>query len=309
MYSIIFYTIVTENYLCFAETLRDSFLKNNINIDFKICLINDKSKNNINYNSEIITTDVLDFDKYESMRQRYDNLSLVCALKPYFADYFLKEEKVTSIVYLDADILVYNKFDYLIDLLNNDSDQSSIILTSHVLNKLGVDNMVRNINYLTYGTYNAGFFAIKNNKHGNAFIQWWKELLYSYCNDDLSKGIFYDQSWLNLVPNYFYHYYTLLTHPGYNVAYWNIDERDLSKKNNIYFCQQQPLVFYHFARFNYYDKGTTKNIEKINPLMVEIFQNYRIELKNNGIENHIKENKQKKNSYIDQLRKYLKTKK
>jgi len=308
----IVYTIVTEDFLCFAHTLKESFLKHNPSISFFICVISDNEKFSNGDHSGIITTSVLDFEEYTNMKSRYDNLSMVCALKPYFAKYFLDSKDVESIIYLDADIYVYHSCEYLYDLLENDSLKNSIILTPHVTDKLGVDNMVRNINYLTYGTYNAGFFAVKNNEHGREFIDWWKELLFKYCKNDLKYGIFYDQSWLNLVPNYFYSYYTLLLHPGYNVAYWNVDERRITKKDNIYYCKDMPLVFYHFARFDYYNPKISKNIDEINPLMLEVFADYKNHLKNKGFETIFARKNptiKQKISFLSKIKRFLKSQK
>lgn len=283
----IVYTIVTENYLCFALVLKESFIKHNPHIIFYICVIPESENFTGNDSNGIISTSVLNSAEYNDMRIRYDNLALVCALKPYFAKHFLEIQNIESIIYLDADISVYNSFEEIFSMLEDASEKKSIILTPHVINKLGIDNMVRNINYLTYGTYNAGFFAIKNNQHGREFIEWWKELMFRYCKNELKYGFFYDQSWLNLVPNYFYNYYTLLIHPGCNVAYWNVDERDISKNNGNYYCIERPLIFYHFARFNYYDEQITKNVDEINPLMKEIYADYKYKLKEMGIEKSI----------------------
>lgn len=307
----IVYTIVTEKFLCFAQTLKESFLKYNNKVSFFICVIPENENFAGSELDEIITTSVLDSIEYTDMKSRYDNLALVCALKPYFANYFLNIKNIESIIYLDADIFVYNSFDYLFALLDNDTTQNSIILTPHVIEKLGIDNMVRNINYLTYGAYNAGFFAVKNNRHGKEFISWWKEVLFKYCKNELKYGFFYDQNWLNLVPVYFNEYYTLLTHSGYNVAYWNIDERFINKIENIYYCKNELLVFYHFARFDYFSEELPKNIDKVNPLMLEIFSTYKNNLKENGFENFFikKEYKSSKGSFLlKKIKEFLKSK-
>jgi len=293
------FTIVTENYLCFAKALKNSFKKHNPEARFE---------NHISSDKDIISTSVLEPSQYNDMRARYDNMALVCALKPYFTDYFLAKEGIENVVYLDADIYVYNSFrDNIFKLLEDSSEKTSIILSPHVISKLGTDNMVRNINYLTFGTYNAGFFAVKNNSHGKEFIKWWKDIMFLYCKNDLKYGFFYDQTWLNLVPNYFYNFYTLIVHPGCNVAYWNIDERSITKKGDTYYCHENLLIFYHFARFNYFDPQITKNIDEINPLMKEIYADYKAKLKELGIERSITKPvaPSKENTIISKIKRFF----
>lgn len=281
--SLIAYTIVTENYYPLAKTLAESFKKHNSLIQFHICMIDGE-------NNDVISTAVLEKNKYADMRKRYDNMALICALKPYFAEYFLKNEDCSSIVYFDADMLIFNNIDSLREILDEKNEEKSIILTPHVLSPMTSSNkdMTKNINYLTYGVFNAGFFAVKNTVSGNNFISWWKDILFKYCKNDIKNGIFYDQSWLSLVPVYFNKSFYMLSNPGYNVAYWNIAERNITKEGNKFFCNNILLVMYHFARFDYYEKEPTGNIATMNPLMNEIFDHYKMLLKKNRFEEYIK---------------------
>jgi hypothetical protein len=72
-----------------------------------------------------------------------------------------------------------------------------------------------------------------------------------YCYDNPAEGFFVDQNWLNLVP-LFFKSVKVVRHPGYNVAYWNMHERELSVIDGRFFINEtHPLVFFHYSGYNY----------------------------------------------------------
>ena len=59
-----------------------------------------------------------------------------------------------------------------------------------------------------------------------------------------------DQSWLNFVP-LFFKGVGIIKHPGCNVAYWNLHERNIEEKGNSYFVNKEfPLLFFHFSGYS-----------------------------------------------------------
>lgn len=138
---------------------------------------------------------------------------------------------------------------------------------------------------------NAGFFAVKNNAAGICFLDWWKRILLTKCINDNENGIFYDQTWLDLVPIYFKESTHLLTDLGYNMAYWNLSERTLSKEYGIYLVNKYtPLVFYHFARFKYYNNVYIDGLMipmELYPEIKLLFIHYKNLLKANFFEKYI----------------------
>jgi hypothetical protein len=122
---------------------------------------------------------------------------------------------------------------------------------------------------LQVGSYNLGFIAINNNLEGNKLIKWWANRLEKNAFVDLESGLFTDQKWADLMPSLFHSIY-ILRHPGYNLAYWNLSQREVSFKNKKYFVNDMPLVFVHFSG--------------INPLNTTIFSKHqnRIKISNIG---------------------------
>ena len=81
-----------------------------------------------------------------------------------------------------------------------------------------------------------------------AFLSWWSERLRRECRIAFEDGLFVDQRWIDFVPSYFDH--TVLLDQGYNVAYWNLYERELKLGANGYEVNGGPLRFFHYSGFN-----------------------------------------------------------
>jgi hypothetical protein len=67
---------------------------------------------------------------------------------------------------------------------------------------------------------------------------------------DKPRGIFVDQKWIDLAPLFFEGIY-ILKHKGYNMAWWNFNDRKLFEQNGDYYVNSEnyPLVFFHFSGF------------------------------------------------------------
>ena len=124
---------------------------------------------------------------------------------------------------------------------------------------------------MQHGVYNLGFVGVKNSEEGLRFANWWNDRLQLYCYDDIPKGIFTDQRWVDLAPAYFNVY--ILKNPGYNMAPWNLSTRKLSLKNDkILVNNDYELIFFHYSGFdsganetvfNYYVKDKNNIIYKL----------------------------------------------
>jgi hypothetical protein len=63
---------------------------------------------------------------------------------------------------------------------------------------------------------------------------------------------------MSLIPCFFSDFF-VLREPGYNVAYWNLHERSIEKRNDNYLVNDKPLYFFHFSGIDPNDLG---NISK-----------------------------------------------
>jgi hypothetical protein len=42
----------------------------------------------------------------------------------------------------------------------------------------------------------------------------------------------------------------VILHAGCNVAYWNLHQREIRKKRNNYFVNDDPLIFFHYSGYS-----------------------------------------------------------
>jgi len=256
------FTIATANYLPYAKTLSDSVLKHNPEYQFKIILL-DKVENRFDITyfapAEIIEVEALGILELDEMVKRYTVFELSNALKPFVTDYFLSKNSINFITYLDSDILVLNNFSCIHNLLAS----NSIVISAHAFSSLPDDGLTCNDkSFLMHGTYNGGFFAVRNDLSANKFIKWWKHKLKDECLVNYYQGLYVDQKWLNFVP-VFFNGVNITTHLGINVGYWNLHERRIEKfRNNFLVNETDDLIFFHFSGF-----------DLRNPSIISIHQN------------------------------------
>jgi hypothetical protein len=274
------FTLCSNNYLAQARTLGDSLVKHNSDYHFVIGLV-DKFNPEIDYSFftpyelvEIENIGILDF---QSLVEKYNIVELNTAVKPFLFDYLLtKYRDCNRIMYFDPDILVLHDFGYLEDKLNN----NNILLTPHLWSPIGVDNLSHGEPlFLKHGIYNLGYIGLSRTAETSAFLNWWKDRTYHLGFNNTSEGIYVDQKWIDLVPLFFKGVY-LAEHLGLNVAFWNLHERQIVKKDGRFLINDKfELVFYHFSQFNpnndvlaaYHNRYTFSN----RPDTVEVFGIYR----------------------------------
>lgn len=265
--------------------LGNSLLKYNPDYRFVIGLV-DQLDDSINYNDipfEIIEVENIQIPNFNELILKYNITELNTAVKPFYFKYlFSKYNETTSIIYLDPDIEVFDKFEDL----NAKLEINDIVLTPHIITPIN-DNLQPDENvFLNVGIYNLGFIALKNTTNSLNMLNWWSNRLLTKGYNNVAKGMFTDQLWINFVP-LFYNNVSILKNPGYNVAYWNLHERIVTNNNSKYYVNDQPLVFYHYSGFNplkpnilskYQNRISLNNNKELNLL----FKNYaEILLKNN----------------------------
>jgi hypothetical protein len=281
------FTICSNNYLAQAISLGNSLLEYNPNYEFIIGLVDRKTKD-IDYNKipfETIDVESIEINGFEEMILNYNITELNTAVKPFYFQYLFRiKPAIDIIIYCDPDILIYNQFEEL----EKEFEIYDIILTPHITNPINDDKYPSESMILNTGLYNLGFIAIKKTLNSILMINWWAIRLKNGAYIDLKNGMFTDQLWINLIP-LFFERVKIFTHPGHNVAYWNLHERVLSQiSDKFYVNNSSPLVFFHFSGFDpanpeqiskYQNRFSFKNRSDIFPL----FKNYVIILDRNNI--------------------------
>ncbi len=281
------YTILSKNYLHFGKVLAESFLKHNPHWDFMIYItdifedINDLVEAVEAYAKgyELVSLygirEHFEFAELEDMLCRYNIVELNTAFKPFVFDYLIARG-YEKIVYLDPDIIVLSAIDEIDEYLTN----HNIVLTPHILTELPLDSKgLSEQDILKTGIYNLGFIAISNSEESRKFILWWKMRLFNFCYINFEGGMFVDQKWIDFVPIYFENV-KILKNKKYNVAYWNLHEREIKLENNAWTIDGEKIVFYHFSgiqldNLNSISKYQNRFTLEEKPDLKKLFVNYQ----------------------------------
>lgn len=239
-------TIISKNYLAYARVLTNSLLKHHPNAKMYV-LLTDKLDGCFDPQKEMfkyVAIAELGIPNLESFCFKYNIVELNTAVKPYFLRYLFLKTGAKKIIFLDPDILITNPLNELSEIL----DKNSIILTPHITQPINDSWEPTEKTFLLSGTYNLGFIGLRKSETSKKFLDWWAERLYDSCLNRTEEGLFVDQKPIDLVPGFFEDTY-ILREPNYNVAYWNLQEREISLKNGTYLVNGKPLIFYHFSGF------------------------------------------------------------
>jgi glycosyltransferase involved in cell wall biosynthesis len=268
-----------------ATVLAQSF-KSHHSEDFYIFILDDddyKLQDLENIYSIIRWHDLgIDGNEIAKMRMLYDVMEFATAIKPFVIEYLIKNG-YSAVLYFDPDIEIFESIGEIFESVNS----GKIFLTPHITYPMAIDEKSPGeYDFLISGIYNLGFIGVP--KIRLDFLNFWKDRLRRHCISDISNALFVDQRWIDFVPGMYDTH--ISRYPGYNVAYWNINQRDITLQNNKYFVNGQSLKFFHFSGFNplkpyilskYQTLKPRKPVVK-NPPINMLCQNYAKSLINSG---------------------------
>ena len=239
----IIFTSICTNYAHKARSLAESVKRNIPDAKFFVCLTEREVPETMNspYFDEII----LSKDMWEGNFNRYifkhaiveASTSVKGQFFKYIIEHYPEEDKF---IYLDPDCYVYSDFVELRELLNT----RPIVLCPHLLQPGNID---MELSSTAHGVYNLGFLGVNRSEEAVKFIHWWADRLYLFCYDDILRGIFTDQKWIDLAPCFFD--VEILKHKGYDFATWSLLDCGMTKENGMYFVKGDPLRFIHFSGY------------------------------------------------------------
>ncbi len=237
---------------------------------------------------DVIPVNDIGISEFNEMSNRYNITELNTSVKPFYFEYFFTHYSPEWVMYIDPDICVYNKFEEVEEFLSKGAE---VVLTPHILSPVGASD----ISYIKEGIFNLGFVAFNNKNTVKSFLIWWKTKLICDGYFSYSKNLFYDQLWMNMSVA-FLRQVSIIYHPGYNIAGWNLHERKLIQKGGIYYVNEatSKLVFFHFSgvTFSNDDLYISKHYPGVTvnerPDLKDALFNYRIKV----MQNKYKETKQ-----------------
>ncbi|ADQ18803.1 glycosyl transferase, group 1 [Leadbetterella byssophila DSM 17132] len=281
------FTICSINYLAQAKILSKSLKKTNPDYTFVVGLCDKLEGSGVDpkliEGLDLLEVHNIGIDGFADMTERYDITELNTAVKPFYFQYFFDQDpNLERVIYFDPDIEIFDKLTGIEEGLVD----HNIVLTPHFYTPI-FDNKSRTEQQMfVNGIYNLGFLAVKRSEETFKFLHWWMTKLRTECYMDIQNGMFVDQLYCNMVPLY-YEGVKIDKYPGYNISYWNLHERQLTKADGKYFSNGQPLVFYHYSGIDVKDPiniSRWQNRFDLNnrPDLVELFNGYRAQLKENG---------------------------
>ncbi|MDO6746306.1 glycosyltransferase family 4 protein [Gilvimarinus sp. 1_MG-2023] len=280
------FTIVSNNYLHYANTLFESLTKHcpQADLTLGLCdLTTDKTK--CLYTNDTIPIDQLNIPNLGTFIYQYSILELNTAIKPYIFE-ALMSRGYKKIIYFDPDILIFSSLQGMLKLL----DKHNILLTPHLTDLLDDGKAPGELQIIQAGSYNLGYIGIRNCDETLKMVRWWQRKLYKECVVDIPCNLFVDQKWMDLVPSMFDGVY-INRDTSWNVAYWNLNHRALEKiTHEQYKIDGDPLTFFHFSGFSIEASELSKHQNRFTkgqqgtPLR-ELCSLYESTLKRNGIDN------------------------
>lgn len=240
-----FCTIVARNYLPHARVLAWSLARHGD--QRPSVLVIDDVENQVDPSTEpfeVVHPDDLDLStrQFHLMATIYDVMELSTAMKPWLMDYLLAQTS-DPVAYLDPDVELFAP----IDDVGRLADEHGIVLTPHLTEPLPRDGLFPDETYiLRAGVFNLGFIALSTDSL--PFRQWWKKRLDRDCRISQAEGLFVDQRWIDLVPGLFDH--AIIRDPGFNVAYWNLSTRKVTRVGSRFMVDDRSLRLFHFSGFS-----------------------------------------------------------
>jgi GT2 family glycosyltransferase len=241
------FTIVARNYLAYARVLAGSLARHNPGVRLQVVVLDDPDRTTAPEPSfDVIHADELPFDPpsdFFTMAAIYDVTELATAIKPWAFQY-LFARGASVVLYLDPDIQVFDSLGALETLARG----HGMVLTPHITAPLPRDGKRPDESDLQLaGIYNLGFLALSATA-AESFLPWWCTRLRRDCLNDPAHGLFVDQRWVDFAPALFEPH--ILKDPGYNVAYWNLPHRFVSRVGDRIVVNEAPLRFFHFSGFS-----------------------------------------------------------
>ncbi|WP_156885270.1 glycosyl transferase [Acidihalobacter ferrooxydans] len=178
----------------------------------------------------------------------HDIEELCTAIKPFAMTAILSRKNVESCLYIDPDMVLFDRLDDLLDEFEN----GDVLLTPHQLTPgNSYDSIIdHEIGSLRHGIFNLGFLGVKNNSNGAQVVHWWRDRVKELCLARVDLHLWTDQKWFNFAPVYFDRI-NILRQDRFNVAPWNIASRIISGSfEKGFLVNGHPLGFYHFTGFD-----------------------------------------------------------
>jgi hypothetical protein len=241
-------TIVSRNYLSFARVLAKSYLEFEPTGRFYLLVIDGLPEGvEAGADVQLILPSDLNIPTFDTMTFTYDVAELCTAVKPTLLlalfNYFREEH----VLFLDPDIMLLRPLSELKALMG----EATIVFTPNLLEPIPFDGRrPTDQDIFLSGTCNLGFVGLTRSAEALDFLTWWEgHLLHGDALVSVPDALMTDQKWMDLAPS-LYAGTRFLRDDTYNVAWWNLHHRSVSRNNQQYLVNGRPIAFFHFSGFD-----------------------------------------------------------
>ena len=280
-------TIVTSNYLQFAEILFKSFRKYN-NDEFILLICDEYRSSSSHYlnkydwlkESTVLFLDDLSLKNIDFLIKSSTAFEFSNILKPSLIKHlFNNHEKV---IYFDSDVFIHDKIECIFSELND----NPVCFTRHLKRPLPFDShKPTDLDYNLFGWINGGFWALRKSPISLLVLDFLEERIHKFGLFDVENGMFVDQKFLDAAFILFYPDIHIIDNERLNLGYWNIHEGTIENRNETFFFNGKRVIFFHMSCFDFKSKSFRKTLtrwtENPNHKAITALFNYYYNLFNN----------------------------
>ena len=249
-------TIAARNYLPRVRVLAESVRRHGRSGDLVVFLVDDPEAHSDTSAEPFVQLPLdattLDPEWFARMTLYYDVTELATAVKPWVLEAVARGAAPDSgaaataapaaVAYPAPDTGLLGPLDDLWAI----AAAGEVVLTPHTLEPFPHDRLLMaERTLLQAGVFNLGFVALPSTGAGPELLAWWQERLRFDALVAPDEWLFTDQLWMNLAPTLFPCH--LVADRGVNVAFWNLHERPLTRRDGVLMAGGDPLRLMHFS--------------------------------------------------------------
>jgi len=164
---------------------------------------------------------------------------------PCLPRFLISRHGLDTITYLDSDLAFFSSPEPLFEELGD----GSVAIVAHRFAPAAERSHAR------YGRYNVGWLTFRSDANGLACLDWWRERCLEWCHDRVDGDRYADQKYLEQFEHRFAGVRPL-SHPGANLAPWNIARYSIQHSQDGVQVDGMPLVFFHFQGLRRVSRAT-----------------------------------------------------
>lgn len=244
-------TVVTRSHLKYAWALRQGLRRYHPDIPFCVlvadALAGDELPEEEHFDCPLIRLDSFITPKIVDMTIFYTAYEFCGNIKPYFLLHLFEKTPARKIIYLDSDLFITGPLWSAFGILDT-CDATGV---PHTLSPIPNDGSEpSDLTIAANGVYNTGFMGFARTSETRSMLAWLADRVYRLGFNAFSRGMFCEQRFFNLGINFLRDRFRPILLEGYNVAYWNLHERTVEKRNSIYFSNGHRVTFFHMSGFD-----------------------------------------------------------